>query len=209
MRKPTIWLDFDGVIHSYLSGWQGATNIPDPPVNGAFDSIREYTGVFDVCIYSTRSHQNGGIKAMQDWFVRNGWPADENGMPVEIRFPTEKPPAIVGIDDRVIQFDGFFPSIETIRNFQPWNKRRRQGVIDLIEFGKGTDEDGLQDFDRVIDRLPRDGQSYVVFCNTDNEWFAVQSVVSSMKSKNMIIKEYEKRTGKTVDFAMMTTDGQK
>ena len=29
---PTVSFDFDGVIHSYRSGWKGAAVIPDPPV---------------------------------------------------------------------------------------------------------------------------------------------------------------------------------
>jgi hypothetical protein len=34
MRKPILCLDFDGVLHSYTSGWKGAAVIPDPPVPG-------------------------------------------------------------------------------------------------------------------------------------------------------------------------------
>jgi hypothetical protein len=29
----------------------------------------------------------------------------------------------VGIDDRVLTFEGKFPSVETLKNFKPWNKR--------------------------------------------------------------------------------------
>ena len=37
--KPTLCVDFDGVIHSYISGWKGADVIPDPPVPGAIEAL--------------------------------------------------------------------------------------------------------------------------------------------------------------------------
>jgi hypothetical protein len=50
-RKPVLCLDFDGVIHGYQSGWQGANVIPDPPVPGAIEALLTYTEHFIVCIH--------------------------------------------------------------------------------------------------------------------------------------------------------------
>lgn len=41
----------------------------------------------------------------------------------QINWPLYKPPAIMTIDDRAMQFQGSFPDIETIDQFQPWNKK--------------------------------------------------------------------------------------
>lgn len=68
--KPTIVLDFDGVIHSYTSGWKGAKNIPDNSVPGAIKFILMHLKVFDICILSSRSHQWGGRRAMKKWLKK-------------------------------------------------------------------------------------------------------------------------------------------
>lgn len=67
MSIPILCLDFDGVIHSYESGWKGAAVIPDPPVPGALDFIAKASKNFQVAIYSSRSHQWGGRRAMKKW----------------------------------------------------------------------------------------------------------------------------------------------
>ena len=38
---PTVVFDFDGVIHSYTSGWKGVANIPDPPVPGIREALAD------------------------------------------------------------------------------------------------------------------------------------------------------------------------
>ncbi|BAQ16964.1 hypothetical protein [Methyloceanibacter caenitepidi] len=128
-RKPILCLDFDGVIHSYTSGWQDADVIPDPPVPGAIAFLREAVDHFRVAIFSSRSHQPGGIEAMKDWLGR--WVLEEDPFDVAwvnaIEWPTEKPPALVTIDDRALTFDGTWPSMDVLRDFKPWNRGGERG----------------------------------------------------------------------------------
>lgn len=130
MNKPILCLDFDGVIHSYASGWKGADVIPDPPVPGALPFIVEAMKHFTVAIYSSRSGQVGGMRAMQQWL--GYWSVDEtHGMPrdfdhatwSDIQWPTEKPAAMVTLDDRAITFTGEWPVPADLLAFKPWNKR--------------------------------------------------------------------------------------
>ena len=122
MGKPILCLDFDGVIHSYASGWKGADVIPDPPVEGAIRFLQEAMQHFRVAIYSSRSGQPGGIKAMVQWLHQALEDAQET-LPGEIEWPTEKPPAMIGIDDRVLTFTGKWPTMKTLQEFKPWNKQ--------------------------------------------------------------------------------------
>jgi len=135
-NKPTLILDFDGVIHSYTSGWQGIDVIPDPPVidhNGvsAIAKLYEYIEHFHVAIFSTRSETEAGIDAMREWlgkWDRLYWeehpllPHPQTALVFCVSFPRTKPPALVTIDDRAITFDGTFPDPEIILKFKPWDK---------------------------------------------------------------------------------------
>ena len=116
--KQTVVFDFDGVIHSYKSGWQGPTIIPDEPVEGIKEAIAEIRKAgYEVVVVSTRCESIEGQNAIMQYLMKHGIEFDN------IR--KEKPPAIVYIDDRAICFDGNSGSLlERIRNFQPWNKRK-------------------------------------------------------------------------------------
>lgn len=113
-RKPIICLDFDGVIHSYTSGWRGARNIPDPPVDGALAFILfALNEGFDVVIHSSRARYWGGIRAMRRWLRHHAgsiwYPSCVRAGLEDVRFTRWKPAAVVTIDDRAIRFDGKFP----------------------------------------------------------------------------------------------------
>lgn len=133
MGKPILCLDFDGVIHSYSSGWQGAAIIPDPPVEGAMRFIYDALDHFTVAIFSSRSHQPGGLDAMRGWMQMHMMMAiddmeDVSRVLTSIQWPTEKPAAMVTIDDRALTFEGVWPSIAELKEFKPWNKREPLGA---------------------------------------------------------------------------------
>ena len=154
-KKPIFSLDFDGVIHSYKSGWKGPRTIPDKVTNGALQSIVEAQEIFQVNIFSSRSKYWFGRYAMKKWLYSQFMdllnnPLDETGelsipdwmlrkvetdygepfhhsyryavkeIISQIKFPLHKPPAMIGLDDRIIQFEGEWPDLEKLRNFKPY-----------------------------------------------------------------------------------------
>lgn len=152
--KPILCLDFDGVIHSYASGWKGAANIPDPPVPGALEFMVRALERFDVAVFSSRSHQWGGRRAMKQWLRRNlialaprwddtpewwrqriaetafadPWPDEvrwaADRLIGQIRWPLFKPASFISLDDRALTFEGTWPQIDALATFKPWNKRK-------------------------------------------------------------------------------------
>lgn len=126
MTKPILCLDFDGVIHSYVSGWKGTSVIPDETVPGAIVFMHSALDVFRVAVYSSRSNQDGGIVAMKKWL--KFWAVvyyDNLNWLDKIEWPTEKPPALVTIDDRALTFNGDWSSYDpaSLLQFKPWNKK--------------------------------------------------------------------------------------
>jgi hypothetical protein len=119
-RRDTVCVDFDGVLHSYTSGWRGGTVIPDPPVAGALEWLARVHERYEIAILSTRTRETGAADAMRAWLRDHGLPAE---IVARISFPRSKPPARIYVDDRGWRFEGSFPSLEEIDAFEPWNKR--------------------------------------------------------------------------------------
>lgn len=130
--KPTICIDFDGVIHSYERGWQDGTIYGDV-VRGFFEWVERVRDDFKLVIYSSRSKDDAGVTAMALWLhhQRNAW-IKAGGQrdpvnPLEIEFAHEKPAAWLTIDDRCVHFDGSWDNPlltrDAMRAFKPWNAR--------------------------------------------------------------------------------------
>lgn len=134
--KLILCLDFDGVIHSYTSGWQGIDVIPDPPVDGALNFMHEALREFDVVIHSSRCELLAGRRAIDEWlrhwsgdlwFDAQGTEHVALGLR-HVRIVQDKPPAKVTLDDRALTFTGIFPDVQTLLAFEPWTRKNPQAV---------------------------------------------------------------------------------
>ena len=112
--KPTVVFDFDGVIHSYKSGWQGQETIPDPVVPGIVEVIDELRAAgYRVVVVSTRCADPAGKAAVEDYLTENCIAVDG--------VMAEKPPALCYVDDRAIRFTGRTETlVQQIMDFHSW-----------------------------------------------------------------------------------------
>ena len=136
---PILTIDFDGVLHSFMSSWTDMRTIPDKPVKGAFKRLYEYVEHFRVYILSYRSHEPSGILAMKQWVRAHDddyrYTLKDERLPSyklldKLIFPPyDKPPSHVSIDDRGLAFKGNWDDpmydVESIREFIPWNNAEK------------------------------------------------------------------------------------
>lgn len=113
--KMTVAVDFDGVIHSYTSGWQGPAEIPDPPIEGVAEALRTLRTVFEVVVYSTRCATPEGLGAVRKYLRENGIEVD--------RVADGKPIAFIYIDDRGYRFQGKWVDA-VFETFDRWTAER-------------------------------------------------------------------------------------
>lgn len=122
-NRPVVCFDFDGVIHSYTSGWKGVDVIPDPPVEGikeVIDKLRE--DGYKVVICSTRCERTQAKISMLYWLNTHKIFVDQ--------FTNEKPPAVCYVDDRAIRFDGktdgLYEKIKSFESYLQKNKKKKK-----------------------------------------------------------------------------------
>jgi 5'(3')-deoxyribonucleotidase len=113
--KPILAVDFDGVIHSYTSKWVNNSTIPDPPVPGTKEALKEFQKKYSIVVYSVRAETPGGKRAIERWLKEND---------IEIDDVTNiKPPAHLYIDDRAITFKGDWSEMQKqVETFKVWNR---------------------------------------------------------------------------------------
>lgn len=106
-RKPTISLDFDGVLAEY-TGWRGKHHT-GKPMTGALEFLLTHQASHQFVIHTVREPE-----AISKWLVTHGFPA--------IPVTNVKPKASAYIDDRAIRFEGDWQSVSENLLLQPWWK---------------------------------------------------------------------------------------
>ncbi len=127
-----IAVDFDGVIHAHRK-WEGHRVIPGPPVEGAFEFLREAVKRYEVIVHSTRFGDHFAIRDARDWMRKHGLDEFTIGF---LQFSIVKPPALLFLDDRAIRFEGpgRFPSFREIEEFTTWwEKDLEEGEGDQLD----------------------------------------------------------------------------
>lgn len=148
MSNKTVVFDFDGVIHSYKSGWQGATVIADPPVPGIDRALKDiHDAGYETVILSTRCYWADGAYAINQWLKEYGL------FEYVDKVTKEKVPAVCYVDDRAVCFDGHPESLlDKIANFEPWWYKECS-----------TDESGLFEHPTVCFLAKKNGESQDIF----------------------------------------------
>ena len=108
ISKPSIAVDFDGVIHRYSKGWQDGV-IYDPPMEGAKDALEKLSKNFEIIIFTTRLNRENKIdyeqqrKEMEIWLDNYGF---KKGVHY-IELTGNKPKAKIYLDDRGLRFENW------------------------------------------------------------------------------------------------------
>lgn len=105
LKKETLAIDFDGVIHSYNKRWTG--DIPeDLPMEGVKEALKELKeNGWRLVILSTRK-----IRFIKDWLIK--YKLDQYIDDIT----NEKIPAKVYIDDRGYRFKGWKETLDFMKN---------------------------------------------------------------------------------------------
>ncbi|MGW7723109.1 hypothetical protein ACWGJ6_07135 [Streptomyces canus] len=91
-----VAVDFDGVLHSYTSGWTGYQPI-DPPEPGAREFVEWLMDQgAEVVIVSSRANRRRGVRAIRQWLQVHGFP--------EVEITHRKVRAVAYVDDRAVPY---------------------------------------------------------------------------------------------------------
>ncbi|MEX0650309.1 MAG: hypothetical protein WD200_04860 [Candidatus Andersenbacteria bacterium] len=120
MKKKTIAIDLDGVIHAYSEGWNGGA-MYDIPVKESHEALTNLVARgFRIAIVTARLNpkfpdMDKQRKAVETWLLENKFIEGEHYH----ELTNNKPAAIAYIDDRAIAFENWEQAVSDLQNLIP------------------------------------------------------------------------------------------
>lgn len=128
MKKKTICIDFDGVLHDYSEGYKGKDVFGDmiPNADKATQLLKKKG--WTIIIYTTRPKTAKLEKWLKDKGIAYDYINENPNQPEDSK--GGKLIADIYLDDRGMQFRGDWSEwlMEEIASFQPWQDRNKNNL---------------------------------------------------------------------------------
>ena len=115
-EKNNIAIDFDGVIHNFDKGYHDGTCYGDP-IEGSLDALKELSKTYNIIIFTAKAKPNRplvngktGTELVSEWLEKHGVLDCVN------EITSEKPRAILYIDDNAYRFENWIDTIKFVNN---------------------------------------------------------------------------------------------
>lgn len=102
-RRPTIAIDFDGVLHAYSKGWLDGSCYDDPN-DGTAAALRELRLRYRLVVLTARHD----LDAVRTWLLKHGL------LHFFEDITNRKPAAAVYLDDRALKFTSWAAALDEI-----------------------------------------------------------------------------------------------
>lgn len=111
-----IGIDFDGVIHKNSKGYYDGT-IYDEPIEGTFESLKKLSQKYTLILFTTKAKPDRGlINGRNTIDLIWEWLKKYNMDQFISKVTSEKPRAVVYIDDKAIRFNNWIQCLEDLEN---------------------------------------------------------------------------------------------
>jgi hypothetical protein len=114
--NKNIAIDFDGVIHNFDKGYHDGTCYGDP-ISGSLEAIQKLSTQYNIIIFTAKAKPNRplvngktGIQLVSEWLNKHGV------LRCISEITSEKPRAILYIDDNGYRFNNWDNTLNFIKN---------------------------------------------------------------------------------------------
>lgn len=115
-EKNNIAIDFDGVIHNFDKGYHDGTCYGDP-IEGSLNALKELSKTYNIIIFTAKSKPNRplvngktGRELVSEWLEKYGV------LDCVSEITSEKPRAMLYIDDNAYRFENWVDTIKFVNN---------------------------------------------------------------------------------------------